>query len=249
MEGFTYTNIFETKGIEYLAIITFFLVLIPFWMLLSRPVKIRSAVRKAMGTLNFGSFHLPQGLFFSRHHSWTYLEKSGLAKVGIDDFLVKVIGEVNMIRMKNPGERVQKGELLGLIDQGGKKLNIYSPVTGEIRDINAMLTSNPALLLEDPYEKGWFCRIKPEKWVAETNGYYFAESALEWVEQELARFRDFMAGVLSKSNGNTHLVLQDGGELIAEPLQMLSGEIWQAFQDEFIEEKVTTPEFEGFSES
>jgi glycine cleavage system H protein len=249
MEGFTYTNIFETKGIEYLAIITFFLVLIPFWMLLSRPVKIRSAITKAIGTLSLGSFHLPQGIFFSGQHSWTYLEKSGLAKVGVDDFLVKVIGEVNLVRLKNPGERVQKGELLGTIDQGGKKLNIYSPVTGEIRDINAALTTNPLLLLDDPYEKGWFCRIKPEKWVAETSGYYFAEGALEWVEQELSRFRDFITNALGKSNGNSQLVLQDGGELMAEPLHALSGDIWEAFQHDFIDEKIAIPEFEGFSES
>jgi glycine cleavage system H protein len=249
MEGFTYTNIFDTKGIEYLAIISFFLLLVPFWMLLTRPVKIPAGIRKTIGFLTTGSFRVPQGLFYSKYHSWTHLEKSGLAKVGMDDFLTRLIGEVKLINLRNQGEQVKKGELLAVVNQDGKTLNIFSPVTGEIMAVNDLLVKNPDLLTEDPYEKGWFYKIKPTNWVQETSTCFFADNALTWMEQEFYRFKDFMSSVISTSNGNSKLILQDGGELVSEPLRTLSGDIWNTFQYEFLEQKALVSEYETFSES
>lgn len=249
MEGFTYTNIFDTKGIEYLAIITFFLVLIPFWILLTRPVKIPATIRQSIRFLSFGSFTIPQGLFYCKYHSWTYLEKSGLAKIGMDDFVSKLIGEARLIPLKNRGEHVKKGEKLATLNQHGKILNIFSPVTGEIIDLNDLLVNNPSILPDDPYEKGWICKIKPDDWIRDTSSCFFASHATTWMEEEFYRFRDFLAAELSHRNGNSKYVLQDGGELVAEPLSLLPGEIWTAFQNEFLEEKILIADFEAFSES
>lgn len=251
MEGFTYTNIFDTKGLEYLAIISFFLILIPFWMFLSKPVKIPATLKKTLGFLTAGAISIPQGLFFSKHHSWAYLEKSGLAKVGVDDFLMKVIGEVKFVVMKNYGERVRKGEVLAIVSQNGKTLNLISPISGEIIVINDSLAKHPEVLLEDPYTKGWFYKIKPENWVSETSNSYFAEDALSWIEQEVIRFKDFLAATLNKNNGSgsSQMVLQDGGELFAQPLQLLPIEVWNAFQNDFLENKIQVTEFERYSES
>ena len=51
MDGFTYHNIFDTKGIEYLVIIAFFAILIPFWMLLNKQIRISKEIQKTLGTL------------------------------------------------------------------------------------------------------------------------------------------------------------------------------------------------------
>lgn len=249
MEGFTYTNIFDTKGIEYLAIIAFFLVLIPFWILLSKPVRIGEKIRRTIEFLTSRSFRVPQGLFYSKYHTWAHLEKSGLAKVGMDDFLSKIVGGIKKITLRNPGEYIRKGELLAVINQDGKTLNIVAPVSGEIMAVNTSVTKSPDMISIDPYEQGWFYKIKPENWVRETSTCYFAGTALNWMEHEFVRFRDFMASVVSVSNGNSKLVMQDGGELIAEPLRLLSGDVWMAFQSEFLEEKVLIPDMDRFSES
>ena len=249
MEGFTYTNIFDTKGIEYLAIITFFLVLVPFWIWLSKPVKIRENIRRTIEFLTSRSFRVPQGLFYSKFHTWAHLEKSGLAKVGLDDFLSKIVGNIKTVSLRNPGEHVRKGELLATINQDGKTLTVVSPVSGEIMAVNTLLVRNPDLLSQDPYDQGWFYKIKPENWVKETGTCYFAGNAMTWMEHEFYRFKDFMASVVSTSNGNSKLIMQDGGELIAEPLRILSGEVWTAFQNEFLEERELITETDTFSES
>ena len=53
MDGFTYHNIFETKGIEYLAILAFFAILIPFWLLLNRQIKIKNKIKRSFSLASF----------------------------------------------------------------------------------------------------------------------------------------------------------------------------------------------------
>ena len=103
MDGFSYNNIFETKGIEYLIIIAFLLMIIPFWIMINREVSIKSQIRNAIGILTEGILRIPLGLLFSKNHTWAHLEKSGVAEVGIDDFLLHITGEVKFSNLKAPG--------------------------------------------------------------------------------------------------------------------------------------------------
>jgi glycine cleavage system H protein len=239
MEGFTYNNIFEMKGIEYLAIVAFFAILIPFWIFLNKEVKTKKHIQKSLGTLTPDSLQIPQGLFFSRFHTWTHLERSGVAKVGLDDLLVHITGEVTLSRLLDSGERIKKGDFLGEIVQNGKQLRVYSPISGEIMETNSLLTKNPELINEDPYLKGWIYKIKPTSWVTDTHSYFLAEDASQWARQELARFKDFLSeSIVKYSPDPSSVVLQDGGELRDQPLSELSNEIWQDFQQEFMSKKV-----------
>ena len=235
MDGFSYQNIFETKGIEYIAIIAFFLILIPFWLILSRRVKIGEQIRRTFGVLNSQALRIPQGIFFGSDHTWAHLEKSGVADIGINDLLLHITGEVNVRILKSPGERVRKGDIIAKLEQNGKLLEISSPVSGEIRYINSALTENPGILNEDPYSRGWIYKVKPEKWVAETSNCYLAEEATWWIDNELMRFRDFLAVSTSKlAPEASRVVMQDGGELRDHTLSDLPPEVWNDFQEYFL---------------
>jgi len=237
MDGFTYHNIFETKGIEYLAILAFFAILVPFWLLLNRRIKTKQAQRSS-GTLNINSLKIPQGLFFSKYHIWSHLGVSGIARVGLDDLLLHMIGEVKFSGIKEQGERIKKGELIAKIDHKGKMLNLYSPISGEILEANPVLTSNPGLLNEDPYVKGWMYKIKPVSWTADTYSYYLAEDATLFSRQELDKFKEFISTSLGKySPVPTMQILQDGGELLDQPLSELPNDAWLDFQEDFLGKK------------
>ena len=237
MDGFTYHNIFETKGIEYLAILAFFAILVPFWLLLNRRIKTKHAQRSS-GTLNINSLKIPQGLFFSKYHIWSHLGVSGIARVGLDDLLLHMIGEVKFTGIKEQGERIKKGELIAKINHKGKMLNLYSPISGEILEANPVLNSNPGLLNEDPYVKGWMYKIKPVSWTADTYSYYLAEDATLFSRQELDKFKEFLSSSLGKySPGPTMQILQDGGELLDQPLSELPNEAWLDFQEDFLGKK------------
>lgn len=235
MDGFSYTDIFATKGIEYLIIITFLVLLIPFWVVLNKKEKGRSKLGKAMGILSAGILRIPLGLFYAKNHTWMHLEASGTAKVGLDDLLLHIMGEVKFRSHKNPGEMIRKGELLTEIEQNGKLLQIYSPVSGKITNINPIIHENPGMLNEDPYDKGWICKIKPSKWIVEADACYFAEAATHWSAIELERFKDFLAVSMKLESPEPSLVImQDGGELCDHTLSTFSGEIWKDFEKEFL---------------
>jgi glycine cleavage system H protein len=235
MEGFTYHNIFETKGIEYLLIIGFFVILIPFWIILSKHVKTARLLKGSMGFLSARSLSVPQGLFFSKFHTWTHLERSGVARVGLDDFLLHLTGPVKFKPVKQPGDNINKGELLATIMRDGKQLDIFSPISGEIVEENRALQEDSDQLNFDPCMKGWIFKIKPASWITETKSYYLAEKATAWSTRELDRFKGWLATSSAKYDTfNSGIVLQDGGELVEKPLAELPVELWQDFQESFL---------------
>jgi len=235
MEGFSYSNIFETKGIEYIAVIIFFVILVPFWILLNRKAKLRREFQKRFGVLSANSLEVPQGVFLGKNHAWTHLDMSGIARVGLDDLLFHITGEVQLKVLKNAGDKITKGDDLIEISRNGKVLKISSPISGELMDSNSLLSKSPELINQDPYKNGWVCKIKPSSWITETSGYYLAEEALKWTSKELARFKDFLSASTEKYSAQPAMVvLQDGGELADFPMSEMPKEVWQDFQTTFL---------------
>jgi len=235
MEGFSYNNIFETKGIEYLIIIGFLVLIIPFWLTINKQAGVTTQIRSAFRKLTADILRVPKGLFYSNNHTWTHLEKSGIARVGLDDFLLHVTGEVKFRDLKSPGNFINKGELLADIDHDGKLLQIYSPLSGTIIKTNSLLYESPGVINEDPYGKGWIYSILPSEWITETGSYYLADEAITWSKNEFDRFKDFLAMSMTKYSPQTSkVILQDGGELCDQPLSELPDEVWRDFQKSFL---------------
>lgn len=237
MGEFYRVDIFDTKGIEYLFVIVYLLGLIMFWKVSGK--QITKQIQKVLGNLSASILRIPHGLFYNKNHTWTHLEKSGAAMVGMDDFLQHLTGKVEFSSLKQPGEIIKKGDLLAEIDKNGKQLKVFSPISGKILSTNSTLYESPEMLNEDPYDKGWIYKIKPSNWIEETNSYLFAEEAEDWSSAELGRFKDFlMLGSMRKFSSEPSMVmLQDGGELCDNILSELPDEVWKDFQVEFLDFK------------
>lgn len=236
MEGFSIVDIYETKGAEYLFVIAYLVVFIIFWRVVRNPGQVLRQIRDAVSTLSAKILKIPQGIYFSKNHTWTHLGESGAAKVGLDDFLQHVIGELELSGLKDPGDSIQKGELLAEIEQDGKQLKVYSPISGEVLETNTLLAENPEMINTDPYNKGWLYQVKPSNWMKETSSCLLAEKASEWSEKEISRFKDFLSmGAMRKySSEPAMLMLQDGGEIRDHILSELPEEVWKDFQEEFL---------------
>jgi glycine cleavage system H protein len=236
MDGFTYYNIFDTKGMEYIVIIAFLLLLIPFWLMLTRKEAVKRQIRAVLGVLSPGILKVPQGVFHSPHHTWTFLERNGKARIGLDDLLMHITGDVNLTFHKQEGEKVRKGELVAEITEDGKTLNVYSPISGKIVSANAELQSQREVLSADPYGKAWMYKLVPSAWKEEVSTYYLAGEANAWLEEEIVRYKDFLAVNLGgHKKESVYPILQDGGEVMDHSLSAMPGEIWQSFQKEFLQ--------------
>ncbi|MEE4260862.1 MAG: glycine cleavage system protein H [Bacteroidales bacterium] len=236
MDGFTYYNIFDTKGIEYLFIIAFLILLIPFWIIINRETDVAKRIQQTIGVLTANILRIPRGLFYNKNHTWLFLEKTGNAKLGLDDFMTRIVGHVDVNSLKAEGEILKKGELLAEINQDGKKLLVFSPISGEIVHVNTALQEDPDLLNEDPYEKGWMYAVEPSNWKKETQSFYMADEAASWIKSEVERLKDFLAVSVAKHSSEPAMVtLQEGGEIRQHILSELDGEIWHDFQESFLD--------------
>ena len=236
MEGFSLVDIYDTKGTEYLFVIGYLVILIIFWRLMRNPGKVLSQIKDAVSTLSVKILNIPQGIYFSKNHTWTHLGESGAAKVGVDDFLQHIIGNLRLSGWKEPGDIIKKGELLAEIEQDGKQLKVYSPISGEVLETNGMILESPDVINADPYDKGWLYQVKPSNWMNETSSCLIAEKATEWADKELTRFKDFLSlGAMRKySSEPAMMMLQDGGEIRDNVLSELPEEVWKDFQEEFL---------------
>lgn len=236
MEEFTYIDIFDTKGIEYIIIIVFLLLLIPFWRLLNKPLKVKAAELSPVNTLSEKALHMPGGFLFGKNYTWAHMEKSGMARIGIGDLLLRITGDVLVDKIRTPGDKVAKGEIIATLSQNGKKLDLVSPVSGEIGKINKELFENPEYLNSDPYGKGWMLMVKPENWIGETGSFLFGDKVKEWTRNEIIHLKDFLARLQEKySPGMSQVVFQEGGELRINPLSEMDEFFWEEFGKEFIQ--------------
>jgi glycine cleavage system H lipoate-binding protein/ABC-type phosphate transport system substrate-binding protein len=201
----------------------------------SKNAGIPNATTIQPSAFNQNSVKAPNGLFFDKTHTWAYMEKDGMVKIGIDDFLLHVTGPITQIKMKNAGDKIRKGEQLLSIIQKGKQLNIYAPVSGIIKTQNSELNAYISLINHSPFSYGWVYMIEPTNWTRETQFLYMAEKYKEWLNKEFMRLKDFLAVTL-----NTHkvefaqLILQDGGEIKDNILTDFGPEVWEDFQTNFI---------------
>lgn len=188
------------------------------------------------GVFNEESVVIPKGLYFGKTHSWAFMKKNGSVRIGVDDFMQHITGKITRIELKAAGETVKKGELLLSIIRKGKLLNIYSPISGTITEVNKNLETNSSLLNSSPYSDGWVYLIEPTNWGLEVQYLLIAEKYKEALKDEFLRLKDFFAS-LAKTNSNdfAYVIMQDGGELIDSPLAELGPNVWDDFQTKFID--------------
>ncbi len=179
---------------------------------------------------------LPKGLYFDKTHIWAFMEKDGSVKVGIDDFMQHITGALTRVEMKNPGEKIKKGDQLLTIIRNGKQLHLYAPVSGTIMAQNKTLTTNSSMLNAAPYAEGWVYIIEPANWVREIQFLTMAEKYKACLKDEFSRLKDFFTTALTAHTPEyAYVAMQDGGEMIDNILADLGPKVWDDFQTKFID--------------
>jgi glycine cleavage system H lipoate-binding protein/ABC-type phosphate transport system substrate-binding protein len=178
---------------------------------------------------------IPLGLYYDKTHTWAFMEKDGMVRVGIDDFLQHITGPLTRIKMKRSGEKIRKGKQILSIIQNGKQLNIYSPISGTIKEQNKVLEANSSIINSSPYSDGWVYRIEPTNWIKEIQFLIIGKKYKEWVRSEFSRLKEFLSESLKPNAVEYAKVLQDGGEIKDGILMDLSPEVWEDFQTNFID--------------
>ena len=103
--------------------------------------------------------NLPENLKYTDDHEWVSINDD-VATIGITDFAQSELGDIIFVEFPDTGISVNQKETSGTLEAVKTVADIYSPVTGEIIEINENLESKPELINEDPYKNGWILKIK-----------------------------------------------------------------------------------------
>jgi glycine cleavage system H protein len=103
--------------------------------------------------------NIPSDLKFAKSHEWVRVG-GDTATVGITDHAQAELTDVVFVELPEAGRHVKAGEACAVVESVKTASDIYSPVSGEIVELNQPVTDNPALVNTEPYAGGWFFKIK-----------------------------------------------------------------------------------------
>ena len=106
----------------------------------------------------------PEELLYAKSHEWVHVETDStgakIATVGISGFAVETLTDLVFVDLPEVGREVKAEEPFGEIESVKAVSDLYSPVDGEIIAVNTALAESLDKLADDPYESGWFVKIR-----------------------------------------------------------------------------------------
>jgi glycine cleavage system H protein len=102
-----------------------------------------------------------KALRYAKTHEWAYLE-GNICTVGLTKFAVDQLTDIIYIDMPDVDDPVADGDGFGEIESVKAVSDLYSPVTGDVVEVNEKLETDPTLISSDPYDKGWLIKVKVE---------------------------------------------------------------------------------------
>lgn len=102
---------------------------------------------------------VPENLRYSAEHEWVS-ESDGVLTVGITAHAVKELGDIVYLELPDVGAEVTAGAVCGEIESTKAVSEIYSPLSGEVLEVNAALDDNPEAVNDEPYGSGWLYKMR-----------------------------------------------------------------------------------------
>jgi len=102
--------------------------------------------------------NIPSDLLYTKDHEWIKIE-NGIATVGITDYAQGELGDIIFIELPEIGDSVQEKDSIGTIEAVKTVADIYSPMNGEVLEVNVNLEDNPDSINTDPYDSGWIIKL------------------------------------------------------------------------------------------
>lgn len=103
--------------------------------------------------------NVPAELKYTKSHEWVRMD-GDTATVGISDHAQEELTDVVFVELPEVGRKINAGESCAVVESVKTASDLYSPVTGEVVEINQAVVENPALVNESPYGEGWFFKVR-----------------------------------------------------------------------------------------
>jgi glycine cleavage system H protein len=127
---------------------------------------------------------IPDGLRYTPEHEWVAID-GDIATVGITAYAAESLGDIVYVSSPTPGTQVTASEPCGEVESVKAVSDIYSPVDGEVIQVNDGIEEDPAVVNADPYGEGWLFRVRlPAEDEAEPSGLLSSEEYAALTQDE-----------------------------------------------------------------
>ena len=127
--------------------------------------------------------NIPTELGYAKSHEWVRIEEDGSLVVGISDHAQDQLGDVVYVELPEIGQVLSVGDEAGVVESVKAASDVYSPVSGEVIEINPLLEDDPEMINTQPYEDGWFYKLQPSDSV-ELDDLMNSDSYCEFINSE-----------------------------------------------------------------
>lgn len=216
-----------------LLVIVTFAIFIAIDMLLSRhrvpvvPTVTETAADAAhAGAEILNGFHVPSNLRYHPGHTWLLRERKGVNRVGADELAAIVAGPVDRVELPQVGQWVRQGQKVFSFYRGSEKIEMLSPVEGEVTEVNRKLEAEPALLREDPYGEGWMISVFSPDEESPSRNLLPVNLLKSWMREAsdaFYRMQPQMAGATAA----------DGGRPLKDATANMTPEQWKQLSSKF----------------
>lgn len=187
---------------------------------------VQAARQRALGLTRVDGLMWRPGVYFSPGHSWLQPREGGALRVGLDDLAQHVLARISEVILPAPGQLIRAGEAAAIIRCGKRRAAIPAPVGGRVTAVNRRVVSNPVMLHNDPYARGWLYAVEPD--AADYKQLPFGNDSRPWFSREAVRLSQFFEHQLG-------VAAADGGELVAPGPSLLTESQWEDMTQSFLQ--------------
>lgn len=101
----------------------------------------------------------PEGLLYSREHEWVKID-GDTATVGITNYAQDSLGDIVYVELPKPGKQIAQFASVGVVESVKAVSDLFTPVGGEIVEVNSALENDPAFVNREPFGGGWMFKVK-----------------------------------------------------------------------------------------
>jgi glycine cleavage system H protein len=177
-----------------------------------------------------GEVRVPEGIFFSPSHTWMNLFPSGKIRLGVDDFITRLIKDPAVVLLGHPGDHIVRGDPVMVLKGGDHQLLVRSPIEGDILALNEDLAATPQLNRDTLYSDGWAYVVKPRR-LSDVKRFMLGSESRAWVRHEFQRLKDLL---VSTGRGVQPAYLQEGGPPVPGVLNTLDAIVWREIDRTFL---------------
>ena len=104
---------------------------------------------------------IPGDLKFLSSHEWARVESDGSITIGISDHAQDLLGDIVFVELPEVGQTLDAETDAAIVESVKAASDVYSPLSGEVMEVNSLLEDQPEIINSSPYEDGWFFKLNP----------------------------------------------------------------------------------------